>query len=271
MGPKRITLNQLLFQMWQDYCQLNPAAAEIHRLFVNHGETVNNDHIALRTFNHPKLGLAALAKVFLQMDYVERDEYRFKEKKLYARYYQHPDPKFPKVFISELELEKVSAFTRKVLVECAEQVSPTTIESAELPVAGRRWKMTKSVYQQLAKESEYASWVAAFGFRPNHFTVDVNSLKRFANLEEVNKFVEANGHRLNTSGGAIKGTPAEFLEQSSTMAKEILVHFDDGKLLIPGCYYEFAKRYATPNGHIYQGFVATSADKIFESTNRVAA
>jgi len=37
---------------------------------------------------------------------------------------------------------------------------------------------------------------------------------------------------------------------------------------VPSCYYEFAKRYADKSGEIYQGFVTTSADKIFESTNK---
>ncbi len=32
-------------------------------------------------------------------------------------------------------------------------------------------------------------------------------------------------------------------------------------------FYEFAKRYPTANGKLYQGFVAASADKFFESTN----
>jgi hypothetical protein len=74
---------------------------------------------------------------------------------------------------------------------------------------------------------------------------------------------------LNKAGGVIKGTPEQFLEQSSTMAVPVHVKFTDGTFEIPGCYYEFAKRYALPNGKLYTGFVAASADKIFESTNRM--
>ena len=76
------------------------------------------------------------------------------------------------------------------------------------------------------------------------------------------------GFKLNPFGGEIKGTPEELLEQSSTMAESLNVQFADGVYAIPACYYEFAKRYAMPNGQLYQGFVASSADKIFESTNR---
>ena len=77
-----------------------------------------------------------------------------------------------------------------------------------------------------------------------------------------------NGFQLNSSGGLIKGTPAEFLEQSSTLAEEVDVKFEEGIYKIPSCYYEFAKRYVLPQTQkLYTGFVAASADKIFESTD----
>jgi len=45
------------------------------------------------------------------------------------------------------------------------------------------------------------------------------------------------------------------------------VTFSDTEHTIPGCFYEFAKRYPQSNGSLYQGFIAASADKIFESTD----
>jgi hypothetical protein len=45
------------------------------------------------------------------------------------------------------------------------------------------------------------------------------------------------------------------------------VQFTDGTRNIPSCFYEFARRYPMANGQLYGGFVAASADKIFESTN----
>ena len=66
----------------------------------------------------------------------------------------------------------------------------------------------------------------------------------------------------------MKGTPEVYLEQTATLANTIEVTFADGKISIPACYYEFAKRYPMKNGKLYQGFVAKSADKIFESTNK---
>lgn len=261
--------------MWSDYCQLNPAAKRIHDLLEAQGETVLNDHIALRTFNHPSLGIESLARQFKDWGYVEKGEYTFVEKKLYAKHYEHPDETLPKIFISELELEKVSPFVRETINTLVAQMPPETTKRPDFSMSGRHWKIDYKTYEALAQESEYASWVAAYGFRPNHFTVFINNLKSLSDIRTLNEFIKKNGYILNTSGGEVKGTQADFLEQSSTMASEIPVSFDDGSTHnIPGCYYEFAKRYPLegqdPQGKLYQGFVAKSADKIFESTNKLS-
>lgn len=262
-------LQNLLNAMWVDYGRMNPGALKIHKAFENEGETVLNDHIALRTLNLPHIGIEAMAKVFKKHGYKECGDYVFTDKKLYAKHYEHPDESLPKIFISELELEKVSPKVRKIMETLAEKVTPAMVDKTEFTMSGRPWNISHATYEELAKESEYASWVAAYGFRPNHFTVNVNVLKKYNDLPKLNRFVESLGHRLNKSGGEIKGSPEVYLEQSSTMAELIPVKFDDGTFEIPGCYYEFAKRYALENGKLYQGFVAKSADKIFESTNKI--
>ncbi|MBC7370683.1 MAG: DUF1338 domain-containing protein [Bdellovibrionaceae bacterium] len=264
-----ISLKNLLDVMWTDYCQINPAAKKISDLFMSHGEKLENDHIALRTFNHPRLGIDSLARQFEKYGYVAKGDYNFVEKKLYAKHYEHSDQNQPKIFISELELEKVSPFIRETVNKLIDEVPDSLIASENFSLSGRPWKMSFALYSQLAKESEYASWVAAHGFRPNHFTVFINNLKKFSDIEKLNEFILANGFALNISGGAVKGTPADFLVQSSTMASEIPVQFSDGVHNVPGCYYEFAKRFTMPDGKLYQGFVAKSADKIFESTNKM--
>lgn len=108
---------------------------------------------------------------------------------------------------------------------------------------------------------------SSFWIWPNHFTVFVNSLTKFDSLSVLNEHIKNHGFKLNSSGGEIKGSKEVLLEQSSTLANTIEVEFSDGKLSIPACYYEFAKRYPQKDGKLYQGFVAASADKIFESTS----
>lgn len=269
MAQVHDSLNQLLQDMWVDYCDLNPEAKRIYDLLKAEGETLENDHIALRTFKHPKLGIQSLANIFLKMGYQEKQDYHFPEKKLYAKHYEHNDVHQPKIFISELKLEETSDKLQKVISSIINEIPSTALADPKFTLSGRHWKIHYNTYESLAQESEYASWVYAIGFRPNHFTINVNALKKYSDLKNLNAFIQNAGYRMNNSGGLIKGSPNLYLEQSSTMAPEIPVQFTEGTYKIPGCYYEFAKRYRLPNGELYQGFVAASADKIFESTDRL--
>ena len=260
-------IEKLLADMWGDYCALNPRAAHIHKLLTERGGKVENDHIALRTLRHPRLGIDHLARVFLEAGYVARGEYDFEAKKLYARHYEPPRDGLPKIFISELKIGEFSPALWQTMNDLADAASGHALAQDDVAMAGRLWDLSHETYLDLAEESEYAAWFAAFGFRPNHFTVLVNTLGAFSTLTELNAFLKESGYQLNASGGEIKGSPEKLLEQSSTIAEEVKVAFTDGVYEVPACYYEFARRYPQPDGGLYQGFVATSADKIFESTN----
>ena len=264
----KMSIHELLDAMWQDYLALTPDAKHIHQLFddLNQGRVIN-DHIALRTFNLDKLSLDKIAKPFIDAGYEEKDEYQFPAKKLYAKYYKHPDDTLPKVFISELKVEELPENCQNIIYDLVDQVTDESVEQQTFCCSGRPWTVTQEQYKILATESEYASWLAAHGFRPNHFTVSINHLNTPSDIHGVNQLLQDNGYELNTSGGLVKGSPDVFLEQSSTMAKEVEVRFKDGEMHLPGCFYEFAMRYPMPDGQLYQGFVAASADKIFESTD----
>ena len=119
----------------------------------------------------------------------------------------------------------------------------------------------------LRAESEYAAWLYVHGIRANHFTVSVNSLKGFRGIEEVNNFLKDNGFLMNNSGGEIKGSKEQLLKQSSTLAEIVPVRFLEGVREVPACYYEFAERFRDADGRLFSGFIAGSADKIFESTD----
>ncbi len=263
-----MTTKELLDALWRDYVASTPQAERIHALLASRGETIRNDHVALRTFDAPGIGLSELGRIFEEHGWaLQADAYAFPQKRLRARYWRHADPTLPKVFISELLLGEMSPAVQQTISALVSQLSGDFGQRDDLPWAGRPWKVTHVQYQALLAESEYAAWVAAFGFRVNHFTVDVNALSTFPDLAALNAFLVEHGFVLNDAGGAIKGTPAELLEQSSTRADSIDVTFDDATVRIPSCYYEFAKRYPLASGELFQGFIAASADKIFESTN----
>lgn len=265
--------HQALFdRLWEQYAGLAPSAHRIHALFGARGEVVENDHIAFRTFNDPRIGVPVLATVFLEMGYVEKGSYLFPEKKLLARHYEHADVGYPRIFISELKIDELSNEVAGIVRTFLNEIDAVNIIARQLPYAGRLWGTpSHTVYRRLQEESEYAAWVYAYGFCANHFTVYTNALQHFPTLGSVNDFLVHNGFSMNQSGGAIKGTPAQLLEQSSILADRINVQFTEGVFTIPGCYYEFARRYPDASGNIYQGFIAASADKIFESTDAALA
>ena len=264
-----MSYKKLFTTLWDDYTARNPHALKVHQLFTQAGETIVNDHIALRTFNDPRINVDALAEIFIQYGYEESGAYNFPVKKLFAKHFEHKDPAAPKVFFSELLVENFSPYLQEVVHNCLDKIPGTLLNNnEELIYSGACWEpLSYKTYQALLSESEYAAWMYAFGFCANHFTVNVNDLKNFKTLEQVNEFILLNKFEMNTAGGLIKGTPQECLEQSSTMAGAIDVKFIEGVYSIPSCYYEFARRYPSAEGKLYSGFIAASADKIFESTN----
>ncbi|MDO6718759.1 DUF1338 domain-containing protein [Psychrosphaera sp. 1_MG-2023] len=261
-------VNELFDNLWQNYLTVTPSANKIHQLLGStQQDDIVNDHIALRTFNLPKVGLDKLAAHFEAVGYKECGEYHFDAKCLYAKHFEHSDPNQPKVFISELLVEKFSAPLQQVIKTLVDNIDASAVTADNFLYSGRHWELDSATYDMLLEESEYAAWTAAWGYRANHFTVNVNTLKDFDTLESVNDKLKAAGFPLNTTGGEIKGSAEVLLEQSATLADDATVEFTDGNKTIPSCFYEFALRYEMPNGKLYTGFVAASADKIFESTN----
>ena len=159
-------------------------------------------------------------------------------------------------------------FIRETFKNLVRKSDPEKFSSGELIFSGTLFNpLSYDIYRKLREESEYAAWFYVFGFRANHFTVSVNSLKKYDNILKVNDLIKRNGYVLNSSGGEIKGTPGDLLQQSSTLADIVSINFPEGPFDIPSCYYEFAQRYPGSDGKLYGGFNASSADKIFESTD----
>lgn len=262
-----MTLASLFERLWEGYAAITPQAGRILALLEARGETVRNDHIALRTFDCSAVSIEVIARPFVARGYAPGGDYEFPQKRVFARHFQHPDPTLPKVFISALRVADFSPALRATVESLVAAIPFGALAREDFCASGRPWPIAFATYESLLAESEYAAWVAAFGYVANHFTVDVGALESFADLPALNAFITASGFPLNESGGVIKGGPAVFLEQSSTRADRFEVAFDDGVRAVPSCYYEFARRYPLASGELFQGFVATSADKIFESTD----
>lgn len=264
-----MNLDTLFINLWKEYIKLTPQVKTIHDLFQQREDhIITNDHIAFRTLDLKECNIDVLSKVFLDLNYVRKEHYIFKEKKLSAYYFIHKNPKYPKVFISELKLSAFAKDLRTILKNIIKEVPFSVLNSSELIYSKRHWNISYKIYEYLYSISEYAAWFYVYGFCANHFTIYINDLKNFSNLKDINTFIKNSGFELNTSGGEIKGSKKELLEQSSTLAQVIPIKFEEGIYNIPSCYYEFAKRYKDKNNNLFQGFVEQSADKIFESTKQ---
>lgn len=293
MQSKYAQLQQVLDGLMSRYKERVPEVAAVIAAMKKEGiiqdaNDIENDHIAFRTMGVPQLGIQSLEKIFLHYGYIKREPYFFKEKKLDAYWYAPPAENLPRIFISELRVQDLSAQAQALIKKYTDEVTIDPVDALNLedPTAvdlflhSSLWSTpTLGDYLALAKESEYAAWVIYNRYYLNHFTVSVHNLGAGYNtIQDFNAFLERNGFILNDAGGKFKVSPDGLLLQSSTVAKMIEATFLHGeKHLIAGSYVEFAERrllpqfqHLTPGDikreHRREGFEANNADKIFEST-----
>lgn len=262
--------------------------AMLEKGIIGNVAEIENDHVAFRTMGVPQLGIKSFEKIFLHYGYEKREYFYFEGKRLNAYWFAPPEPKFPRIFVSELIVDELSVETQQIIKKYTNEVVKDPVDSIDLndPIAVDTflhtplWSTpTLEDYQALAKESEYASWVIFNRYYLNHYTISVHNLKEGYNTVALfNKFLESKGIKLNDAGGKIKESPDGGLLQSSTVAQLIDAEFQfNKKYIISGSYVEFAERRLLPQfkhlrpeeikrEHLRDGFETGNADKIFEST-----
>ncbi len=293
LNSKNETLNGVLDGLMRRYQERVPDVEAIFQAMTRGGlierpEDIENDHIAFRTMGVPQLGVASLEKIFLHLGYERRDAYAFPGKKLEAFWYSPPEPQLPRIFISELRVNELSDEAQKLIRSYTDEVTSDPVDALDLGSAAEidsflhraLWRLPSyEDFQTLASESEYAAWVIYNRYYLNHFTVSVHNLPEgFSTVASFNAFLEAHGFKLNDSGGKAKESPDGLLVQSSTVAEMIGATFAGGDThQISGSYVEFAERRPLPEhqgkakaeltrAERREGFEASNADKIFEST-----
>ena len=165
-----MNLEEVFEKLWFDYTNQNPSALKIYNVFKNEGEEVFNDHIAFRTFDDARIDINVLSKVFIERGYVEKGQYEFKEKHLYAKHFEHESDKdAPRVFISQLKTKDFSKFLQETVKQAVDNADLKKLSSDELIFSGNIWGVPSyDTYLKLREESEYAAWVYVYGFRANH-------------------------------------------------------------------------------------------------------
>ncbi len=293
MTAKLETLNMILAGLMRRYQERVPDVAAIidemvEAKLIASADDIENDHIAFRTMGVPQLGLQSFEKIFLHCGYERRDAYHFAHKKLDAFWYSPPDPKYPRIFVSELRVNDLSPNAQRIIKSYTDEVSSDPVDALDLNDAhavdaflhSPLWRLpTLGDFKTLQAESEYAAWVIYNRYYLNHFTVSVHNLPEpFDTCVGFNQFLESHGFKPNDSGGKVKQSPDGMLLQSSTVAEMLEVTFAGGETeQISGSYVEFAERRVLPEfsslpksqikrEHRREGFEAGNADKIFEST-----
>jgi len=286
-------MTQILDALFKVYESRVPDVRKITQAMINKGMVsdqtdIVNDHIAFRTMGVDHLGIASFEKIFLAHGYKKREFYHFETKKLDAYWYSPPTDDLPRIFISELKVEQLTENTQKIITQYTRKITADPVDALDLKEVEAvaaffqtpLWELpSKEDYENLLQESEYAAWVIYNRYYLNHYTISVHDLPQpYNRLESFNEFLKSIGIKLNDAGGEIKTSQDGLLRQSSSVANQVEAQFVQGeKKTIAGSYVEFAERSLLPEFitldpsqlkriHRREGFEASNADKIFEST-----
>ncbi len=299
-----VILQRLFDTLWSTYCQRVSYARKYAELVTSLGGTVQNDHIALRTLNCPTgaqpAGIPAMLRLFEPLGYAVRGNYEFKDKHLNAVHLEHlENPNLPKVFISQLEVNRLSAEAQSLiqknvegakdplsaevltLLNQAKDKKSVPVDVANRLVKGlaacftRPWQPPfKDAVVSLNKESQYGAWTLIHGNAVNHFTAYLNAqnVPKWGDIEGTVAALRKEGIPMKTE---IEGERGTKLRQSSTEAVNIPceARTAEGKV-IPiewsYAYYELAERNPIPGPDgkpfLYQGFLGAQATNLFEMT-----
>lgn len=297
---KEIT-KALLEQLWNRYLKRVTYAQVYVDLVKRKGGTVVNDHIALRTLNthtgeQPE-GIRAIKHILNFLDYKPAGKYTFKKKKLSAVHFEHPDVFFPKIFVSQIEVEQLPAWAQKIIQNTVQEtpyiISDSAIEllqelkkHGELPREAanllvndlsnyfrRPWNAPqKDDVLKINDVSQYASWVLLHGNGVNHFTAFINyqNIPEWPDLETTCKALEEAGVPMKET---IEGEKGSKLQQSSTQAVkeevEVMGEYGPEKIVWTYAYYELAQRgFVQENGEtkLFTGFLGEQAVHLFDMT-----
>lgn len=291
-------LNDLYNTLWQRYLMRVPYAETYRQLVKQHGGTIVNDHIALRTLNtntgEQPAGIEAIARLITPFGYTPIEQYIFTQKKLTAWHYEHELPKMPKIFISQLEVKQLPQEAQDLIAntvtntkdplafedqQTLKQIESHNTDNIDINFIeriancfSRPWDIPKrSTIETLNKTSQYAAWVLLHGNSINHFTAYINeqNVPDWPNIETtVNGLIKA-GVPMKAE---IEGEPGSKLRQSATKAVteacDVIEESGNyGKIDWSYAYYELAER-GLENGKLFQAFLGEQATHLFDMTQK---
>jgi 2-oxoadipate dioxygenase/decarboxylase len=289
---------RLFDTLWDTYRRRVLYVQTYEQVIRKAGATFFNDHIAFRTFacQQPQTGIATVSRIFEALGYRAAGSYHFEDKQLSAIHFQHQNPQFPKLFISELKVWELPAAQREVIDRVVRSHRPPVAESVLVGLqnlnrdesdAGHLLPQVVAQFHELPwllprredvvelnKVSQYAAWVLVHGYNVNHFTSLINS-HGVAALDDIEKTIAA----LSAAGVPMKteieGERGSKLRQSATEAVKIDVQVADqgvpAKMPWTYAYFELAQRDsvvdpASGKRVRFEGFLGPQATNLFEMT-----
>lgn len=295
-GERESLLLELLDALWERYRGRVEHARRYEELVTRHGGAFRNDHVAFRTIalQRSGTGLACAARPFEALGYDAAGCYRFPDKKLASLHFQHANPAFPKLFVSELRAWELSPSSRAVVERALRSHRPALPDAllAELarPAPKARPRLLKALLrhftalpwdpprlsdvQALDRESQFGAWVLLHGYEVNHFTasVDAHGVDALSDIEKTVAALRAAGVPMKAE---IEGGRGSKLRQSSTEAAvaPVLVRDRGRSRRVPWtyAYFELAERPLLPDPATgrparFEGFLGPQAAQLFEMT-----
>jgi hypothetical protein len=302
MKTSRKEITRLLFdKLWNNYIERVPYAKTYADLVSKKGGKIAIDHIAFRTFNahtgeQPE-GIRAIRHLLNYLDYQPVSKYQFSKKKLNAYHFEHPDEMFPKIFVSQLEVNELPEWAQNIisnavkntpylisdrsisLLRTLEEQGALPLEAADFLVNDlvhyfrRPWGIPlKEDVLKINDVSQYGAWVLLHGNSVNHFAAFINyqDVKEWPDLEETCKGLAQAGIPMKDE---IEGEKGSKLRQSATHAvkEEVKVKSDGGieKITWTSAYLELTERnFIEENGtsKLFTGFLGAQATHLFDMT-----
>jgi len=293
---------RLFDELWDTYRRRVSYVQTYEQVIRKAGATFFNDHIAFRTFacQQPLTGISTISRIFEALGYRAAGSYHFEDKQLSAIHFQHANPQFPKIFISELKVWELPAAQREVIDRIVRSHRPPVSErvlvelqtfdstsDSRSPTPDSLLADVVAQFHQLPwllprredvvelnKVSQYAAWVLVHGYNVNHFTSLINShgVPTLDDIEKTIAALSAAGVPMKTE---IEGERGSKLRQSATEAVKIDVQVSDSG--VPAAmpwtyaYFELAQRDAvldpaTGKKVRFEGFLGPQATNLFEMT-----
>ncbi len=295
-NPREQFALRLFDNLWIRYRSRVRYVRMYESLIAKVGATFVNDHIAFRTIAHQKAGtgISTLAGIFMALGFARKACYEFPDKHLSSVHLAHPNPLFPKLFISELKGWELSAKAASILDRVlSSHRSPLPdrvlsrlyrLDRSGSKTAGPILKQLIAFFQKLPwrrpsraeveeldRESQFGAWVILNGYDVNHFTALVNS-HGVARLDSIDKTIDAMRRARIPMKKEIEGAPGSVLRQSSTESVVIPFSLRHGeKIRWSYAYFEIAERGWTVNPSSgkkerFEGFLGPQATHLFDMT-----